>query len=68
MNPHNGAGSAMAGSAAGKPRLTPDHRLAEHMAEGCPTVIEASRRMRLTAVDGERIWKRIVRALGWQAS
>jgi len=48
-------------------RLTPIERLAEHRAEGCPTVIEAAHRMRLPIQDAERLWTRIVRSLGAQA-
>ena len=48
-------------------RLAPIDRLAEHMANGCPSVMEAAHRMRLPIADVERLWTRIVRALGRQA-
>lgn len=49
------------------PRLAPIDRLAEHMANGCPSVIEAARRMRMPIQDVEQLWTRIVRNLGTQA-
>lgn len=49
-------------------RLTPQDRLAEHMAEGCPSVMEAARRMKLTVTEADRLWKRIARGLGSQAA
>lgn len=49
------------------PRLTPIDKLAEHMANGCPSVIEAAHRMRLPIQDVERLWTRIIRRLGKQA-
>lgn len=48
-------------------RLTPIDKLAEHMANGCPSMIEAAHRMRLPIADVERLWTRIVRRLGAQA-
>lgn len=59
--------AAKAASAVGKLRLAKPDRLAEHMAEGCPSVGEAAYRMRLTAAEADRIWKGIVKTLGWQA-
>lgn len=40
---------------------------AGHMADGCPSLIEAASRMRITIVEADRLWKRIKRDLGWQA-
>ncbi len=61
------AGAAKAASAVPKLRLAKPDRLAEHMAEGCPSIVEAAHRMRLSTVDVNRVWKDIVRALGPQA-
>ncbi len=49
------------------PRLTPIDRLAEHMANGCPSIVEAARLMRLPIQDVERLCTRVVRGLGSQA-
>ncbi len=48
-------------------RATPIERLAEHMAGGCPSVIEAARRMKITVAAAEKLWRRVCRDLGPQA-
>jgi len=79
MTATNSAGAAKAASANGK--LRPAHGrgdprgreahlaniIAQHMAEGCPSVVEAARRMRITLSDAERLWTRIRCAMGRQA-
>lgn len=50
-----------------KPRLDKPDRLAEQMADGCPSLVEAAHRLRLSVTDADRMWKGIVRKLGWQA-
>lgn len=52
---------------ADKPRLDKPDRLAEQMADGCPSLVEAAHRLRLNVTDAERMWKGIVRKLGAQA-
>lgn len=49
-------------------RLSPIDRLADHMAEGCPSVAEAARRMRIALSDADALWARIRRGLGRQAA
>lgn len=41
--------------------------LAEHMAEGCPTIAEAARRLGITQSWADNCWQRIKRGLGEQA-
>jgi hypothetical protein len=41
--------------------------LAEHMAEGCPSIIEASRRMGIAQQRANVLWGRIRAELGAQA-
>ena len=42
-------------------------RLADLMAEGCPSITEAARQMRLTQSRADQLWQRIRRQLGSQA-
>lgn len=42
--------------------------LAALMAEGCPTVSEAARRLNLTQSRADQLWQRIRRDLGQQAA
>lgn len=42
-------------------------RLAEHMANDCPTIVEAAYRMRLPQSTADRLWQLIRRELGKQA-
>ena len=42
-------------------------KLAELMADGCPSIIEAAYRMRVTQSWADRLWQRIRRQLGSQA-
>jgi hypothetical protein len=48
-------------------RLSPVDRLAELMAEGCPSILDAARRMRITAAEAEKHWRAICKGLGPQA-
>lgn len=41
--------------------------LAEEMANGCPTIVEAARRLGLTQSRADQLWQRIRRDLGAQA-
>lgn len=50
------------------PQLSPPDRLAEHMAGGCPSLIEAARLMRITEADARRHWQAVCRGLGRQAA
>lgn len=43
-------------------------RLAQCMADGCPTLIEASRRLNMTEREVDVLWGYIVKDLGWQAT
>lgn len=49
------------------PRLPTADRLAEHMAEGCPSIIEAARRMRISVSTADEHWRKIRKRLGRQA-
>ena len=42
-------------------------RMADLMADGCPSVTEAAYRMKLTQTEADRVWQRIRRSLGKQA-
>lgn len=42
-------------------------RLADHMADGCPSITEAAYRMRITQQTADRCWQLIRRELGKQA-
>ena len=41
--------------------------LADLMADGCPTIVEAAYRMRITQTAADRMWQRVRRGLGSQA-
>lgn len=43
------------------------NKLADHMADGCPSLIEAAHRMRLPVAQVEALWATIKRGLGRQA-
>jgi hypothetical protein len=42
-------------------------RLADHMADGCPSITEAAYRMRIKQQTADRCWQLIRRELGKQA-
>lgn len=48
-------------------RLTSTDRLAQHMANGRPSIREAARLMGVTTQHAERLWRSICRTLGAQA-
>lgn len=52
-------------AAAGRQAMTD---IAEEMANGCPSVAEAARRMRLSQTYAAKLWSRIVAELGPQAT
>ena len=42
--------------------------LADHMADGCPSIIRAANDLGWTQGNTERLWKMVRRELGWQAA
>ena len=49
-------------------RRTPTERLCDQMADGCPSLSEAAYRLRLPVAEAEKLWRRVCRDLGVQAS
>lgn len=43
-------------------------RLADQMADGCPSISEAARRLGLTQSRTDQLWQRVRKGLGPQAS
>ena len=74
MDAFTSVGAARAASAndtflpARPARLSSIDRLAEHMAQGCPSLAEAARRMCISVTTSEEYWRRIRKALGAQAA
>ena len=56
----------MVGVVAAKTRTQMDE-LADHMADGCPSISEAARRMGMAQNRTDQLWQRIRRDLGEQA-